>query len=171
MSVSKRETAKTAILSTDPQGSIRNEMAEREKIAVSAWQHAHMQSSSGAFDVSESESPYECPQQSWAAHALPPPIIRPTTARRSATLIILTHRRNMAPGFSQISRKEVKNPVPVLPMNRRLPTPPELPRACASEPRCMPKEANSFRQQPKPRPASNTPRSTPGSGRWRSRSR
>ena len=97
MSVSKRETASNAILSTDHHESDWKGMPERGEIAVSVWQQAHTQSPSDAPCVPESApsgEPEGCPQQSWAAHAPPPASIRLTT-RRETSPRFPKYRRNI----------------------------------------------------------------------------
>ena len=111
MSVSKRETASNAILSTDHHESNWNEMPGRGEIAVSAWQQVATQTSSDAFCVPESASPGEperCPQQSWAAHALPAAIIRLTAMRRETNPCFPEYRKNIAGKLWQMTPGKVK---------------------------------------------------------------
>ncbi len=110
MSVSKRETANAATPSTDHHESNRKEMPGRGEIAVSAWQQVHTQSSSDVFCVPESASSWEpkgCAQQSWAAHALPPAIIRLTT-RRETNPCFPKYRRNIGWELWQMTPGKVK---------------------------------------------------------------
>ncbi len=111
MSVSKRETANVATLSTDHHELNWNEMPGRGGIAVSAWQQQQSQSPSGDSFVPESAARGEsegCVQQSWAAHALPPATIRLATTRRETTPCFPKYRRNIGWGLWQMPPGKVK---------------------------------------------------------------
>lgn len=97
MSVSKRETPFSSVVSTDHRGSIWQEIPGRDEIAVKPWQQAFVQS------LSE-----ECPQQSWEAHVLPAMNIM-QEATRNKTITVLTIFRNMTGAFSQMPLPCVKN--------------------------------------------------------------
>ena len=112
MSVSKRETPFSSVVSTDHRGSIWQEMPGRDEIAVKPWQQAFVQS------LSEGDLPgpapaawrgsEECPQQSWEAQVLPAMNIM-QEATRSKTKTVLINLRNMIGAFSQMPLPCVKN--------------------------------------------------------------
>ena len=112
MSVSKRETAKASISPTGPHETDPDEMPGRGEIAVSDWQQVHTHSpSDGDSFVPESAASLEpegCPQQSWAAHALPPASIRPAMTRRETNPCFPKYRRNIDPLLWQMPPGKVK---------------------------------------------------------------